>query len=75
MRKKRTKMVCMICGKKMFSLFDNTYTNVDGGVAIDIQMSYGSAFDGNVYRAVLCDECVSKAKEEKKIILKAEGVM
>ena len=30
---------------------------------------------GNVYRAALCDECVSKAKEEKKIIQKAEGVM
>ena len=42
-------MVCMICGKKMFSLFDN--------------------------RAALCDECVSKAAKEKKIILKAEGVM
>ena len=68
-------MVCMICGKKMFSLFDNSYNNVDGGVSIDIQMSYGSVLDGHVYRAALCDECVSKAKEEKKIIQKAEGVM
>ena len=32
----------------------------------------GSTLDGNVYRAALCDECVSKAKEEKKIIQKAE---
>ena len=71
--KKKAKIknpVCMICGKKMKSLFDNTYANVNGGLTLEINMTYGSALDGNVYGAALCDECVGKAAKEKKIVLK-----
>lgn len=76
MRKKKTKVVCMICGNKMDSIFfDNTFANVAGGVTLEIKMPYGSTLDGNVYSAALCDECISKAAKEKKINLKARGVL
>jgi len=68
----RIKVLCMICGKKMESIFDNTYANVNEGVTFEIRMPYGSVFDGNTYKAALCDECISKCIEEKKISLEAQ---
>lgn len=68
-KKKYKKVVCMACGKKMESLFDNTCANVRGGVTFNLKMPYGSSLDGNVYHAALCDECISACEKEKKICL------
>lgn len=74
MRKKKTKVLCMICGKQLNRL-DESSANIVEGTTFEFIMSYGSTLDGNVYNAALCDECISNAAKEKKIILKDEGVL
>jgi len=78
-KKKSKKPVCMICGKKLSSIFDMDidpdFLNIDGGVTLKIQMPYGSRLDGNVYLAAVCDECIGKCQKEKKIRLVEEGVI
>jgi len=74
-KKKFKKPVCMICGKKLESILNKSFNNVNGGVTFLLQMPYGSLFDGNVYQVALCDECIEKCEKEKKIRLMDEGVL
>jgi hypothetical protein len=41
--------------------------NLDGASNVTIQAWYGSEFDMNEYHAILCDECLDKAIQSKRI--------
>lgn len=43
-----------------------------GGNNITIIGNFGSAFDGNVFEAILCDVCLDKMVQSKRLIVKTE---
>lgn len=59
---------CIICEKAVIYEFDNIYSsNLNSGSWLDIESGYGSVFDNNIYRAIICDECLDKVIQSKRV--------
>lgn len=64
---------CLICEKAVIYLWNKTYensrqpTNLNSASEIKIESSYGSNFDANDYSAIICDECLDKAIQSKRV--------
>jgi hypothetical protein len=55
---------CIICQKQINYLWDQDIAgtlphNLDYAVDLEIYAGYGSIHDGDVYKAVICDECLT----------------
>ncbi len=63
----------MICEKAVIYLWpedlsrDSSPTNLSGASDVTIISWYGSVFDCNEYAAVICDECVDKLVQSKRL--------
>jgi hypothetical protein len=64
---------CMICEKAVLYLWkeklvdNDSTTNLDGACGVFIHGDYGSIFDLNEYAAIICDDCVDKLIQSKRI--------
>lgn len=65
---------CILCGKRLKKSDYEGITpqtaesiNISGGTAANLDCGYGSRLDGNMYIVACCDECLKKAKVEKRI--------
>lgn len=62
---------CLICEKAVIYLWTQEQagdaTNLDSACDIDIMGSYGSDYDTCLYRANICDECMDKAIQSKRV--------
>lgn len=45
---------------------------INHGTNFVIVAGYGSDFDGNVYEAVICDECLDKVIQKSQVMVKTE---
>ena len=63
---------CLICEKAVVYLWDTEVAgeteNLYGACDVDITGSYGSDYDTCLYRANICDECMDKAIQSKRVI-------
>ena len=63
---------CLICEKAVIYLWPEELageaTNLDGASDIRIMASYGSMFDCNEYQAIICDDCLDKAVQRKRVL-------
>jgi hypothetical protein len=58
---------CIICEKQIKYLWDETHNlknvveipNLNSAIDIDLCAGYGSIHDGDMYRAVICDSCMT----------------
>jgi len=65
---------CLICERAIMYLwpditFDNGQqcTNLNNAVDLDITGGYGSRFDLNIYHAIICDDCLDKAIQRRRV--------
>ena len=62
---------CLICEKAVTYLWGKdiagTSTNLNGASDVTIIAWYGSEFDMNEYSAIICDECLDKAIQSKRV--------
>lgn len=62
---------CMICEKAVMYLWTEEQspraTNLDGGSNVKIMAWYGSQFDMNEYHAIICDDCLDKAIQRRRV--------
>jgi len=71
MRKELTP--CLICEKAVMYLWrediikDEPPTNLDGASYLRIIASYGSIFDCNEYQAIICDDCLDRAVQRRRV--------
>ena len=56
-----TIVICDFCGKK----FDETVVECRGFGQIKIDFGYPSNYDGDVYKAEICDDCFLKLFKDK----------
>lgn len=63
---------CLICEKAVIYLWPEelapTAENLDGACDIQIAGSYGSDYDTSVFKAIICDECMDKAIQSRRVI-------
>lgn len=57
---------CLVCEKAVVYLWPE-HTNLNGAVDVKIYGSYGSVFDTNEYIAVICDDCLDKLVQSKRV--------
>jgi hypothetical protein len=58
----------MICEKAVIYLYkEHDATNLASASDVTITAFDGSAFDCNQYHAVLCDECLDKAIQRRRV--------
>jgi hypothetical protein len=53
-------MKCVSCDKKVSYLYKPRDGMIDSGIAEIIYAGYGSEFDGERFKIVVCDECIKK---------------
>lgn len=62
---------CLICEKAVVYLWTEEQagdaTNLNDAVDFEITGSYGSRFDTNIYHAVMCDDCLDKAIQSRRV--------
>lgn len=64
---------CLICERAVIYLWrediieDEPPTNLNGASYLQIIASYGSMFDCNEYHAVICDDCLDKAVQSRRV--------
>lgn len=62
---------CLLCEKAVLYLLNDpnaqSSTNLNGASDIRIIACAGSEFDSNEYRAVICDDCLDKAIQAKRV--------
>jgi hypothetical protein len=60
---------CIICDKEIEYLFKDMeeYTNLSNAADIKIICAYGSSFDTHDFDAIICDDCLEKAVNSKKV--------
>jgi hypothetical protein len=63
---------CLICEKALMyiELGENKTKDTDvinNGTNFQIVGNYGSEFDSNIYEAVICDECLDKAIQRRRV--------
>lgn len=65
---------CLICEKAVIYLWpDATFddgqqiTNLNDAVDVKIVGNYGSRFDTSIYEAIICDDCMDKAIQSKRV--------
>ena len=65
---------CLICEKAVVYLWphlatdkDEPITNLNDAVDVQIVGSYGSSFDTGIYHAIICDDCMDKAIQSKRV--------
>lgn len=65
---------CLICERAIAYLWpDQTLedgkplTNLNNATDFRIVGSYGSSFDTNIYEAIICDDCLDKAIQSKRV--------
>lgn len=63
---------CLICEKAVLYLWDTAIAgdaeNLDGACDIQIAGSYGSDYDLSLYKAIICDECMDKAIQSRRVV-------
>lgn len=57
---------CLICEKAVVYLWEE-HTNLNNAVDVKIYGSYGSMFDTNEYQAIICDDCMDKLIQSKRV--------
>lgn len=67
---------CLICEKAVMYLWGNenagTSSNLNGAADISIIAWYGSQFDMNEYAAIICDDCLDKAIQKRRVVFVKE---
>lgn len=58
---------CIICEKAVMYLWDGNPTNLNGAVDINITGHYGSEFDTTKFEGTLCDECLDKLVQSRRL--------
>lgn len=60
---------CIICEKAVIYLWqdDTPATNLNSACDVDISAHYGSEFDNSNYHGIICDECLSKLIQSKRL--------
>jgi hypothetical protein len=60
---------CLICEKAVIYLWPELEkpTNLNSACDVYIQGDYGSNFDMLKYEAIICDECLDKAIQSKRV--------
>ena len=63
---------CLICEKALMylELGEGKIKDTDvinNGTSLRIVCNYGSEFDSNIYEAVICDECLDKAIQRRRV--------
>jgi hypothetical protein len=60
---------CFVCDREVKYLWEDLdkTTNLENASDIFIQSDYGSEFDLDQYSATVCDNCLQKAIELKKV--------
>lgn len=68
---------CLICEKSMMYLWPDkeNASNVSHGCDITINGHYGSHFDSLEYDAFICDDCLDKAIQSKRVTFVKENPM
>jgi hypothetical protein len=65
----KSPVFCIECGKELKSMsLNNDYDMVHGGIVDKISAGYGSNQDGSIFQIGICDICLDKKLQEKKII-------
>jgi len=60
-KEKLTAVTCDFCGKE----FDETVVECSGFGQIKVEFGYPSNYDGDVYKAEICDDCFLKLFKKK----------
>jgi hypothetical protein len=64
---------CIICEKAVLYLWkekivnNESPTNLDGACDVTIFASYGSIFDMNEYAGIICDDCIDKLVQSRRL--------
>ena len=64
---------CIICEKAVVYLWrediieDDPPTNLDYAANVTIFASYGSIFDMNEYAGIICDDCIDKLVQSRRL--------
>lgn len=62
---------CLVCEKAVLYLWTEeqagTAENLNSACDIQIAGSYGSDYDLSLYKAIICDECMDKAIQSKRV--------
>lgn len=62
---------CLICEKAVMYLWENenagTSSNLNGAADVSIIAWYGSQFDMNEYAAIICDDCLDKSIQKRRV--------
>lgn len=64
---------CLICEKAIVYLWNDpasvkeSTTNLNGASDVTIFASYGSVFDCNEYHGVICDDCLDRLVQSKRL--------
>lgn len=65
---------CLICEKAIMYLWPEHIledggvpSNLNNAVEVEIVGAYGSSFDTNIYHAIICDECLDKAIQRRRV--------
>ena len=59
---------CIICEKAVMYLWDRKEsTNLNSAVNIMIQGHYGSDYDATEFAGIICDECMDKLIQSKRL--------
>jgi len=61
---------CIICEKAVVYLWNNdTSTNLNAATNVKIQGFYGSDFDTVEFAGIMCDECLDKLVQSRRLTL------
>jgi len=71
MSKKPELTPCIVCEKAVIYEWPDheQATNLDGACHIEIYGGYGSVFDLSAYAAIICDDCLDKAIQSRRVRL------
>ncbi len=62
---------CMICDKAVMYLWNQEQagdaTNLDYACDVRIFAGYGSIFDSNEYAGIICDDCIDKLVQSRRL--------
>jgi hypothetical protein len=62
---------CLICEKAVVYLWSKDQsersTNLNNASDVKITAWYGSSFDMNEYKAVICDDCLDEAIQKRRV--------
>lgn len=65
---------CLICEKAVVYLWPDQrlengegVTNLNDAVDVQIVGNYGSRFDTSIYEAIICDDCMDKLIQSKRV--------